>query len=130
MALDFALSDEHTLVRSAVKAMLQKYIPPPRELREMARTERKMPEELWQDYAGVGLTGCLVPEEYGGNNMGLLALTLGFEEIISSGFSPGPLILTAMVSGGILKNGTEEQKGRFLPEVAEGNCKFAFAGRG
>ena len=127
MGLDFKLSDEQNLVRAAVKAMLQQYADRRQEFREIGRAEKRIPEELWQEYAAVGLTGCLMPEQYGGNNMGLLALTLGFEEIISSGFSPGPLILTAMVSACVLKNGTEEQKARFLPEVAEGNCKFCFA---
>jgi alkylation response protein AidB-like acyl-CoA dehydrogenase len=127
MALDFALSEEQNLVRSAVKAMLQKYMPRREEFREMARVEKTFPEELWREYAEVGLTGCLVPEEYGGNNMGLLALTLGFEEIISSGFSPGLLLLVAMDSACILKNGSEEQKRRFLPKIADGSWQLCFA---
>ncbi|MBI1884933.1 MAG: acyl-CoA/acyl-ACP dehydrogenase [Chloroflexi bacterium] len=127
MGLDFTLAEEHGMVRNAVRGMLEKYAPRQQELRDMARKERKFPEELWQDYAKVGLTGCLVPEEYGGNNMGLLALTLGFEEITAGGFSPGLLLVTAMDSACILKNGSEEQKRRFLPKVADGSWKLCFA---
>ena len=127
MALDFMPSDEQNLVKTAIRAMLQQYADRRQQFREVGRAEKNLPEELWQAYASVGLTGCLVPEEYGGNNMGLLALTLGFEELIASGFSPGPLILTAMVSACILKNGTEEQKARFLPKTADGTLKFCFA---
>ena len=127
MSLDFTLSEEHKLVKTSVRAMLQKYFPRRREMREMAREEKKFPEELWRDYANVGLTGCLVPEEYGGNNMGLLALTLGFEEITTNGFSPGLLLVQAMDSSCILKNGSEQLKRRFLPGIADGTLKLCFA---
>ncbi len=127
MGLDFALSDEHSLVRTAVRAMLQKYVPRRQEFRQMARLEKRFPQELWDDFAAVGLTGCLVPEEYGGNNMGLLALTLGFEEITANGFSPGLLLVTAMDTSCILRSGSEELKQRFLPGIAEGKLKLCFA---
>ncbi len=89
--------------------------------------EGKFSEELWQAFADMGLTGCLVPEEYGGNNMGLLALALGFEELTANGFSPGLLLVTGMDSACILKNGSEEQKKRFLPKIADGSWKLCFA---
>lgn len=127
MALDFTLSDEHQLVRTAVKGMLQKYMPRWKEFRELAHVHKKFPQELWQEFANVGLLGCLVPEEYGGNNMGLLALTLGFEEITANGFNPGLLLVTAMDTSCLLKNGSEELKQRYLPRIADGTIKFCFA---
>lgn len=127
MALDFTLSDEHQLVRTSVRTMLQKYLPRMRELRDMAHIQKKFPQELWDDFAKVGLLGCLVPEEYGGNDMGLLALTLAFEEITANGFNPGLLLVTAMDTGCILKNGSDSVKRRFLPKIADGSIKFCFA---
>lgn len=127
MALDFSLSEEHQMARNSVKAMLQKYVPRRQEIREMTYRDRKFPQELWDDFAAVGLMGCLLPEEYGGNNSGLLALTVAFEEICANGFSPGLLLVTAMDSACILKNGSEELKRRFLPKVADGSCKLCFA---
>ena len=126
MSLDFALSDEQKLVRTSVSEMLQPFIPRKKEFREMA-AKGQFPEELWQAFADMGLMGCLVPEEYGGNNMGLLALALGFEELTSQNFSPGLLLVTGMDSACILKNGTEEQKQRFLPKIADGSLKLCFA---
>lgn len=126
MGLDFELSDEHKLVKTAVGTMLQKYEGRRQELREVAR-QKQFPQELWDDFASVGLTGCLVPEQYGGNNMGLLALTLGFEEICSNGFSPGLLLVVAMDSACILKNGSDEIKARFLPKIVDGSLKTCFA---
>ena len=126
MSLDFALSDEQKLVRTSVSEMLQPFIPRKKEFREMA-AKGQFPEELWQAFADMGLMGCLVPEEYGGNNMGLLALALGFEELTSQNFSPGLLLVTGMDSACIVKNGTEEQKQRFLPKIADGSLKLCFA---
>lgn len=126
MALDFDLSEEQKLVRNSVRSMLQPFLARRQEFREMAR-EGKFSEELWQAFAEMGLTGCLVPEEYGGNNMGLLALALGFEELTANSFSPGLLLVTGMDSACILKNGSEEQKKRFLPKIADGSLKLCFA---
>lgn len=123
---NFALSEEHNLVRISVRAMLQRLEPRRAEFRKLAR-EKRFPEELWQGFAEVGLLGCLVPEAYGGNGSGLLALTIGFEEICANGFSPGLLLVTAMDSACILKNGSEEIKQRFLPKVADGSLKLCFA---
>jgi alkylation response protein AidB-like acyl-CoA dehydrogenase len=124
---NFALSEEHNLVRTAVRTMLQRLEPRREEFRERARRERRFPEEVWQGFADVGLLGCLVPEEYGGNGAGLLALTIGFEEICANSFSPGLLLVTAMDSACLLKNGSEELKQRFLPGVADGSLKLCFA---
>jgi acyl-CoA dehydrogenase len=127
MSLDFMLSDEHKLVQTSVGQMLDKFEPRRVEFRQMAKDGKGFPEELWQEYAQAGLTGALIPEEYGGNNMGLLALALGFEEVCRRGFSPGLLLTICMDTSCIVKNGTDEQKQRFLPTIADGSVKFCFA---
>ncbi len=127
MAPDFNLAEEHQMTRNSVKAMLQKLAPRREEFREMAVRHKQFPQELWDGFAEVGLLGCLVPEEYGGNGAGLLALTVGFEEICGNGFSPGLLLVTAMDSACILKNGSQQIKERFLPKIADGSWKLCFA---
>ena len=96
MSLDFTLSDEHKLVQTSVGQMLDKFESRKAEFRRMAKDGEGFPEELWQEYAQAGLTGALIPEEYGGNNMGLLALMLGFETVCTRGFSPGLLLTICM----------------------------------
>jgi alkylation response protein AidB-like acyl-CoA dehydrogenase len=123
---NFALSEEHNLVRTSVKQMLSRFEGKREEFRA-AISEKKFPEELWQGFADVGLLGCLVPEEYGGNGAGLLALTVGFEEITANAFSPGLMLVTAMDSACLLKNGSPELKEKFLPGIADGSLKFCFA---
>ncbi len=127
MALDFAPPEEERLIRDAVRSMLQKYVPRRQQIRHMLSEEGTFPQELWKDFAAVGLMGCLVPEAYGGTGAGLLALTYGFEEIVTQGFSPGLLLVTAMDSACIAKHGSEEVKQRILPAVADGGCTLCFA---
>jgi alkylation response protein AidB-like acyl-CoA dehydrogenase len=126
MTLDFAVSEEHKLVRSSVRSMLRKYEPRRAEYRQMMK-DQVFPQELWDDIAGIGLLGCLIPQEYGGNASGLQPLTVAFEELTSQGFLPGLMLVTAMDSACLTKNGSEELKRRFLPKVADGSCKLCFA---
>src|SRR5438034_3105971 len=94
--MDFVLSEEHQLMRASVKQMLAKYEPRKREIREQTYKEHKFNYEMWAEFADLGLLGCLVPEEYGGNGTGLLALTLAFEDITALGFSPSLMLVTCM----------------------------------
>jgi alkylation response protein AidB-like acyl-CoA dehydrogenase len=58
--------------------MLQKYASHRDEYRQMMK-EQVFPQQLWEDIAGLGLLGCLIPQEYGGNDSGLQPLTVAFE---------------------------------------------------
>lgn len=127
MAINFELSEENKMFVRAVREMLETYVPRREELTKMMMKDKKFPEEMWQDFAQLGLTGCLIPEEYGGNGAGLLPLVMAFEEITAFGFSPGLLLLTAMDSCTILKNGSEEMKKRIFPPIVEGKKKLAWA---
>ena len=110
MPLDFQLSEEHQLLRNAVRQMLSRHEHQKKQWREMTHRDHKFNYELWQEFADIGLLGALVPEEYGGNNSGLVALTLGFEDICALGFSPSLMLVTAMDTACILRNGTDQQK--------------------
>jgi alkylation response protein AidB-like acyl-CoA dehydrogenase len=125
--MDFTLSEEHQLLRTSVKQMLAKYEHRKREMREQTYKERKFNYEMWAEFANLGLLGCLVPEEYGGNGTGLLALTLAFEDITALGFSPSLMLVTCMDTACILKNGSEEMKRRIVPDVVAGKKILVFA---
>src|SRR3990172_9438340 len=127
MPLDFQLAEEHQLLRNAVRQMLARHEHQKKEWREMTHRDHKFNYELWQEFANIGLLGALVPEEYGGNNSGLLALTLGFEDICALGFSPSLMLVTAMDTACILKNGTDDMKRKIVPSVVEGKTILVFA---
>lgn len=127
MTLNFDLSEEHRMIQDALREMLSKYVPNRTEITRKMFNEKKFPPEIWQEFITLGLTGCLIPESYGGNQMGLLALTLSMEEISANGFSPALLLLSAMDTTCLLNNGSEELKQEFLPKIASGEIKLSWA---
>ena len=126
MSLDFGLSEEHQLVENTVRAAMVPWVARRAELREMTK-RAELPEELWKDFAELGLLGCLIPEEYGGNGMGLLAQALGFESVTAAGLSPNVLLVNCMDAACLAKVGSEELKKRYLPGIADGSHRFCFA---
>ena len=57
----------------------------------------------------------------------MLTLTLAFEELTAEGFFPGLMLVTSMDAACIVKNGSDELKQRFLPQIVNGTCKLCFA---
>src|SRR5262245_55629526 len=125
--MDFALTEEHRLVVETTRSLLKRFEGRRRELHDMIHVHKRFPQELWDAIAQAGLLGSLLPEQYGGTDLGLLSLALAVEEMARQGFGNALMILTAMDSLCLLRNGSEELKNRFLPRVARGELKFAFA---
>ncbi len=125
--LDFELSEEQKLIQKSVDEIFKKLGSKVDELREISIKQKKFPEELWEEFTKAGLLGSIIPEKYGGTDLGLLGLTVAMEQVGTYGFGNAILILTVMDSCCILRNGTEELKKRFLPKIAEGKLKIVFA---
>lgn len=127
MPLDFELSDEQKEYQQVAHQLLQRFSPRREELKRLILKEHKFPQELWDGFAEAGFLGALVPEEYGGSNSGLLSLTFAMEEMGAHGYGSALLVLTAMDTACIVRNGSDELKRRVLPRVAEGKLKLCFA---
>lgn len=125
--LNFRLSEEHRLLLEAVHDAIKRLEPKRREFMRVIFEERRFPEELWQVMAEVGILGAIVPEEYGGTGLGLLAMVLALEAFSAAGLANTMAVLTTMDTMAILRGGTEEQKRKWLPRIADGSLKFAFA---
>ncbi len=122
--MDFEETQEQEMLRKTVREFTEEY---DAMYFEEYIEEQRFPEEYWSDLADTGLVGTLVPEEYGGAGMGMLEMTIALEEL-SRGGDPGgiALALTAIFgSVGITEHGTEEQKERWLPAIAEGDVHFS-----
>ncbi len=127
MSLDFNLSEENQMFQKSVEDAMAPWANERKnELRQMVK-DSVFPHEMWQTFADVGLLGCLVPEEYGGTNAGLLPLALGFEKVTGMGISPNILLVTCMDSACLARNASEEIKQRYLPGIVDGSIKFCFA---
>ncbi|NYT33299.1 acyl-CoA dehydrogenase family protein [Rhizobium sp. WYCCWR 11128] len=91
--------------------------------------EHLFPREELKEMGELGLLGMLVPEAYGGSDTGVVAYAAALEEI-AAGDGPCSTIMSVHSSVGcvpILKFGTEEQRQRFLPKLANGEWIGGFA---
>src|SRR5690349_3721640 len=127
MALDFRLGPEEQEIQRTAKEVIARFLPRQKEIRHAIFVEKRFPEDLWRAFADAGFLGAVIPEEYGGNGMGLLAMTFAIEAMGAAGFGNALLILTAMDSAAIARVGSEEMKTRLLPAIARGDTKLCFA---
>ena len=124
--MNFNLTEDQRDLQALFREFTDKEIRP--RAQKMDETN-ELDEELWQKMADLGSFGILIPEEYGGVGLGLMEMMLVIEEVVKGsgtiynwiGTGNGPC------SSGILKFGTEEQKRRYIPAVATGQVKGAFA---
>jgi acyl-CoA dehydrogenase len=92
--------------------------------------DQEEPAEFWQDCADAGFLGATVPEEYGGEGMGLQELTAIVRTLEEYGaMGAGMLFVVTPVFGAITlsKNGSEAQKEEYLPKLANGEMNFCMA---
>jgi alkylation response protein AidB-like acyl-CoA dehydrogenase len=125
--MNFDLTEEQQSVVETIRKALKPLEPRREEMLRKVHKDKQFPQELWDIFAQAGLFGALLPEEYGGTNLGITSMALATEEMSRLGFGNAVIMLTAMDSLCILRNGSEELKRRFLPQVVQGKVKFSFA---
>lgn len=90
----------------------------------------EMPAEIWKHFASEGYPAMPIPKKYGGTEQGLLEQSLMMEGVTAGGHSPVCIALleaAALFSQAVIIGGSEEQKKKWLPEVAAGRVNAAFA---
>lgn len=117
--MDFLLSPEHELVReSAYKFGQQEILPGLRERDRAAKSDREMLDKM----AAGGMLGVSIPEKYNGSGTDYIALGIVCEELERADTSAR--VVMSVHSGlhclTLLQWGTEEQKKRWLPDLASG----------
>ena len=124
--LNFFLGEEIDMLRDSVAGFAAKEIAPRAE--EADRTDQ-FPMDLWRKFGDMGLLGLTVSEEHGGSGMGYLAHMVAMEEISRAaggiGLSYGAH--SNLCVNQINRNGSEEQKSRFLPKLVSGEHIGALA---
>ena len=123
--MDFRPSPEQEMLRSAVAKIVGSY----GHAYFQARTrDGGKQEELWRELGAAGFLGVHLPESYGGGGMGIAELAIVCEEASAAG-CPLLLILVspAICATLIARFGDEDQKQRWLPPMAAGEIKLAFA---
>src|SRR5215211_20042 len=121
----FADSPEILRLRREVHALCMRFPDP--YWRDLDQ-RRAYPEAFVQALTNAGWLAALIPARYGGLGLGLREAAAILQEINQSGAYAGPAHAQMYVMGTLLRHGAEEQKARFLPDIASGALRLqAFA---
>lgn len=124
--LDFQVGSDNDALREAVREFAQAEIAP--RAAEIDRSDL-FPMDLWMKMGALGVLGITVPETYGGSNMGYLAHMIAMEEISRASASVGISYVghSNLCVNQIRRNGSDEQKKKFLPKLVSGEHVGALA---
>ncbi|MDP6406745.1 MAG: isovaleryl-CoA dehydrogenase [Alphaproteobacteria bacterium] len=125
-SLDFNLGDSADLLRDSVSSFAADQVAPRADEIDLSN---EFPAELWPAMGALGLLGITVEEEYGGAGMGYLEHIVAMEELSRASASVG-LSYGAhsnLCVNQIRRNGSDEQKRRYLPKLISGEHVGALA---
>ncbi len=119
MALDFNLTDEQEAIRRSVREFAEAEIRP-----HVAEWDEKQffPKDLFPKMGQLGLTGVIVPEEFGGAGLGYVEYALTIEELSRVDPSIGLSVAAhnSLCSNHLLQYGSPEQKAQYVTPLAKG----------
>ncbi len=116
--IDFTFTDEQEMFRKAAREFAESRVAP--FIPEMEQTG-KVPPDLVKALGEAEMMAITIPEEYGGLGLGFVARMIALEEI--GRISPATAMMLQVFALGIdpiVRFGTEEQKRKYLPELATG----------
>jgi alkylation response protein AidB-like acyl-CoA dehydrogenase len=126
VAVDLSLDPDQLLVQRSAHEFFQRRCPP-EIVREIEAGDVGYSPDLWQEMAGLGWLGITYPQAYGGTGGGFLDLYPIYEEM-GRFLVPSPHLDTVAVAGeAILDAGTDTQRQRVLPAIADGSCIISTA---
>lgn len=120
--IDSLLSEENKMFRDTVRKFAEREIAP--HVKQWEK-EGKYPDEYYRKLSEMGFMGLVVPVEYGGAGGSTIDLAILCEEMGRAGVSI-PLTHVSACCRTIAHHGTEDQKKRYLPEMASGKKIAAY----
>ncbi|PCH68620.1 MAG: acyl-CoA dehydrogenase [Bacteroidetes bacterium] len=124
-ALDELLTDEQKLVRSSVRDWVNKEVIP---VIEGCAERGEFPKEFYKGLAEIGAFGPTIPVEYGGGGLDYISYGLIAQELErgDSGIRSAASVQSSLVMHPINEYGSEEQKKKYLPKLANGELIGCF----
>lgn len=114
-------ANDHTDIRDAVARLCAGF---PGEYWRRLDREMAYPTEFVTALTESGFLSALIPEEYGGAGLSLSAAAVIMEEIQRQGCNGAACHAQMYVMGTVLRHGTEDQKQRYLPQIASGELRL------
>src|SRR6201989_3039364 len=122
------LTKEQSMLRDSARGFIGDKAPVShlRQLRD-SKDATGFSRELWKAFAGMGFSGLLVPEEFGGSGLGCVEAGIVMEEIGRT-LMPSPYLATAVLAASALsRGGSDAQKSQYLPKISDGSLLAALA---
>jgi alkylation response protein AidB-like acyl-CoA dehydrogenase len=124
--MDFGFSEEQDMLRQSVHGFLEAECPMTY-VRQMMEDERGYSDDQWKKMVQLGWTGLVIPEAHGGAGLNMVDMVVVLEEM-GKVVMPGPFFASVILGGlAIDLGGSEAQKQRYLPGLAEGTLKATLA---
>ena len=123
--MNFQLTEEHKMIQQAARSFAQDVLKPG----VIERDEKQVfPDELVQEMAGLGFLGMMVSPEYGGSGLDAISYVVAMEEISKVDASASVImsVNNSLVCWGIETFGSQEQKEKYLKQLAQGTTVGAF----
>ena len=108
-------------IKLAVKKLCQEY--PGEYWRELDRNQ-KYPTDFVKALTEAGFLSVLIPEDFGGSGLGIQAASTILEEIHHQGCNAAACHAQMYTMGTVLRHGSEEQKKKYLPKIADGSLRL------
>jgi len=115
------LQDDHGEIRDAVAKLCTQF---PGEYWRKLDREMAYPSAFVDALTQAGYLSVLIPEQYGGAGLKLSAATAILEEIHRAGCNAGACHAQMYTMGTVLRHGSQEQKAKWLPQVASGKLRL------
>ena len=124
--MNFALSEDHLVLRQSARTFLEKEISLARVLVPGATVEDADYDANWSKIAAMGWPGLVIDEAYDGLGLSCIDLAMILGEMGRT-LAPSPFLGTLFGAWALQKGGSETQKKDLLPGVAAGSTKLALA---
>jgi alkylation response protein AidB-like acyl-CoA dehydrogenase len=108
-------------IRASVRALCAKF---PGEYWRVLDRERAYPKEFVTALTEAGFLAALIPEEYGGSGLSMIAAAAIMEEIHASGCNGAACHAQMYTMGTLLRHGSPAQKARWLSQIASGELRL------
>ncbi len=108
-------------LRSAIRQLCQRF---PDEYWRGLDQKREYPEAFVQALTEAGWLAALIPDDYGGSGLGVTEASVILEEINRCGGNAGACHAQMYIMGTVLRHGSDEQKRKYLPPLAEGELRL------